>query len=59
MNASFIWAIKIAEIIKFRNPDTKIIFGGPHVTALQEMLFNKTAKLVDYLCIFEGKMEQG
>ena len=56
MIASFIWAIKIAEIIKFRNPDTKIIFGGPHVTVLQEMLFNKTAKLVDYLCIFEGEL---
>ena len=52
--SSFLDAVKSAEIIKDINKDTKIIFGGPHVSAIKEKtLIN--FPVIDFLVIGEGE----
>ncbi len=40
-NVSFCWAIKLAQLIAKKDPEAKIIFGGPHSTLLGEKLIEK------------------
>ena len=54
MNASYIWGIMIAKIIKRAHPESVIIFGGPQITSLREMVFQDCPE-VDFLSIFDGE----
>lgn len=54
MNASYIWGIMIAKIIKRVHPESVIIFGGPQITSLREMVFQDCPE-VDFLLIFDGE----
>jgi len=47
------WCLKFAHMIKHELPDTKIIFGGPHPTAVPERVIAEGC--VDIVCIGEGE----
>ena len=54
MNATFPWAIKIAEIIKKLFPQAIVFVGGSHATALKEKIFEET-EAIDYVLPYEGE----
>lgn len=47
------WNLKFARLIKNTLPDTKVIFGGSHPTAVPEVVSKE--KCVDYICVGEGE----
>lgn len=49
----FQWNLKFAKLIKQRLPHVKIIFGGPHPTAVPETVIIE--ECVDIICIGEGE----
>ncbi len=52
--SSFLDGVRIAGLVKAQAPDIKVIFGGPHVSALEKSLM-KTYEVIDYLIIGEGE----
>ncbi len=47
-------ALKLAEGVKKRNPETTVVFGGPHVTALaRNVLTNR--EFVDMVVAYDGE----
>lgn len=55
MNASYIWGIMIAKIIKRAHPESVIIFGGPQITSLREMVFRIVPRLTFYRSLMGKK----
>ena len=49
----FGWACSYAENIKRKHPDTKIVFGGPHVTAVPKHVLKNW--FVDFVVVGEGE----
>lgn len=47
-------AFKVAKAVKKANPDTKVVCGGPHATALPEFTLNQ-CKEIDIISIGEGE----
>lgn len=52
--SSFLDGIRISKLVKKVHPDVRIIFGGPHVSALRESLMERF-DVIDYLVIGEGE----
>jgi anaerobic magnesium-protoporphyrin IX monomethyl ester cyclase len=52
--SSFLDGIRISKYIKKIVPETKIIFGGVHVSALKERIL-QSYKIIDYLVVGEGE----
>ena len=48
----FPWALEVAQGVKVRQPDIRIIMGGIHVTSLPEVVIAKD--WVDMICVGEG-----
>lgn len=48
-------AFDIARFAKEKNPNIKIILGGPHITAMEEFILNRYANLIDAIVIGEGE----
>lgn len=46
--------LTMAEIIKDRRPDTKVLLGGPHATIFPDMVIKHPA--VDFVCVGEGEI---
>ena len=53
MTMKYQWNLKFARMIKERYPLIKIVFGGPHPTALPEIVIQEDC--VDYVCVGEGE----
>ena len=47
------WCLKFARLIKHNFPKIKIIFGGPHATAVPELVIKD--ECVDIVCVGEGE----
>lgn len=47
------WNLKFARQIKERIPDTRIIMGGPHPTAVPDVVAREDC--IDYVCVGEGE----
>ncbi|MCA1794220.1 MAG: B12-binding domain-containing radical SAM protein [Desulfobacteraceae bacterium] len=52
--SSFLDGLRIAALVKAENPDIRIVFGGPHVSALRESLM-EAFEPIDYLIVGEGE----
>ncbi|MCF6248713.1 MAG: B12-binding domain-containing radical SAM protein [Desulfobacula sp.] len=52
--STFLDGIRIAEYTKKITPETKIIFGGVHVSALKEKIL-QLYKVIDYVVVGEGE----
>ena len=48
------YAVEIAEVVKARNPQAKIVFGGPHATATYSTIF-KRHPVIDIVVRKEGE----
>ena len=53
MTPSFAAAIEICDYIRKKKPDAKIVFGGPHVSALPDELARN--KCIDYIVMGEAE----
>jgi anaerobic magnesium-protoporphyrin IX monomethyl ester cyclase len=51
---TYSFSINLARLIKKNNPNTVIVFGGPHVSFLYEHILI-TEDVVDYICIGESE----
>lgn len=47
------WCLEIARWARGVNPNIKTVFGGPHASAVPEVLLNEEG--VDYVCVGEGE----
>ncbi len=47
------WCLKFSRLVKAHFSNIKIIFGGPHTTALPELVIEESC--VDILCVGEGE----
>lgn len=47
------WCLKFAKYLKSQFQNTQIMFGGPHITAVPEIVIKQ--KCVDIICIGEGE----
>ena len=47
------WCLKFARLVKAHYPNVRIIFGGPHPTALPDLVMEEDC--VDILCVGEGE----
>ncbi len=47
------WCLKFARLVKRDYPNIKIIFGGPHPTAVPEIVIQENC--VDMVCVGEGE----
>lgn len=47
------WCLKFARLIKATFPNAKIMFGGPHASAVPEIVIKE--KCVDVVCVGEGE----
>lgn len=54
MNASYVWAVRISEIVKELFPEAVVILGGPQATLANGAIL-KSCKTVDFLCVYEGE----
>ena len=52
--SSFLDGIRIAEYAKKNVPETRIVFGGVHVSALKEKIM-KSYPVIDYIVVGEGE----
>ena len=53
--SSFLDGIRIAKMIKDKNPNIPVIFGGVHVTSMREGLM-KDYPIIDYGVVGEGEI---
>ncbi len=51
-SGSYRWMLEVAAEAKKICPHSRVIFGGPHVSAVPELVISQPA--VDYVCIGEG-----
>lgn len=54
LTCTYRWMLEVAGEVKLIYPDTKIIFGGVHVSAVPENVI--VQKQVDYACVGEGDL---
>ena len=52
--ASFHDSVRLAELAKKELPEARVVFGGPHVSALQEKVL-ALSSVIDYAVIGEGE----
>ncbi|MCG8633298.1 MAG: B12-binding domain-containing radical SAM protein [Desulfobacterales bacterium] len=52
--SSFMDGLRIAALVKKQSPDIRVVFGGPHASALRESLM-EAFPLIDYLVVGEGE----
>jgi len=52
LTCTYQWNIKIAEAVKKMNPNTVVIFGGVHPSAVPERVLSK--ECIDAVCVGEG-----
>ncbi len=54
MNVGLPWAVRLAAIVRQQNPESTIVFGGPHATLMGHELLG-SFKEIDIIARYEGE----